>query len=74
MRAHFVNENVGGHALVGCASSVLSGGSCQSGALSAGVSAARAIAEARTKGEAPVLSLQELHRQELPAPDEAGIA
>jgi len=33
-------ENVAGHALVGCASSVASGGSCQSGALSAGVSAA----------------------------------
>jgi hypothetical protein len=31
--------NVAGHALVGCASSVASGGSCQSGALSAGVSA-----------------------------------
>src|SRR5206468_11963513 len=31
--------------------------------LSAGVSAARAIAEARSKGEAPVLSLQELHRE-----------
>ena len=32
--------NVGGHALVGCASSVASGGSCQSGALAGGVSAA----------------------------------
>jgi RHS repeat-associated protein len=32
-------ENVAGHALVGCASSVASGGSCQSGALSAAVSA-----------------------------------
>jgi len=31
--------NVAGHALVGCAPSVASGGSCQSGALSAGVSA-----------------------------------
>ena len=33
-------ENIAGHALVGCASSVASGGSCGSGALSAGVSAA----------------------------------
>jgi RHS repeat-associated protein len=32
-------ENVAGHALVGCASSVASGGSCQSGALSAGITA-----------------------------------
>ena len=32
--------NVAGHALVGCASSAASGGSCESGALSAGVSAA----------------------------------
>ncbi len=31
--------------------------------LSAGVSAAWAIAEARSRGEAPVLSLQELHRE-----------
>jgi RHS repeat-associated protein len=31
--------NVAGHALVGCGASVASGGSCQSGALSAGVSA-----------------------------------
>jgi RHS repeat-associated protein len=34
--------NVAGHALVGCGSSVASGGKCQSGALSAGVSAAAA--------------------------------
>jgi hypothetical protein len=33
-------ENIAGHALVGCGSSVASGGSCGSGALSAGVSAA----------------------------------
>jgi len=33
-------ENVAGHALVGCGSSVASGGSCGSGALSAGVGAA----------------------------------
>jgi carbamoyl-phosphate synthase large subunit len=39
--------------------------------LSAGVSAARAIARARERGEAPVLSLQELHRAE--APDEASV-
>jgi carbamoyl-phosphate synthase large subunit len=39
--------------------------------LSAGVSAARAIASARA-GVAPVLSLQELHREQ--AADEAGIA
>ena len=32
--------NVAGHALVGCASSAASAGSCQSGALSAGISAA----------------------------------
>ncbi|CCD94777.1 hypothetical protein BRAO375_3690005 [Bradyrhizobium sp. ORS 375] len=32
--------NVAGHALVGCGSSVASGGSCESGALSGGVSAA----------------------------------
>jgi hypothetical protein len=32
-------ENVAGHALVGCGSSVASGGSCQSGALSAAVTA-----------------------------------
>src|SRR5262249_26183636 len=32
-------ENVAGHALVGCASSVASGGTCKSGALSAGVTA-----------------------------------
>jgi len=32
--------NVAGHALVGCASSAASGGSCQSGALSGGISAA----------------------------------
>ena len=31
--------NVAGHALVGCASSVASGGSCKSGALAAAVSA-----------------------------------
>ncbi len=40
--------------------------------LSAGVSAARAIAKARSGGEAPVLSLQELHRAA--AGDEAGVA
>src|SRR4051812_25811526 len=34
--------------------------------LSAGVSAARAIAKARSGGEAPVLSLQELHREPRP--------
>jgi RHS repeat-associated protein len=33
-------ENVAGHALVGCASSAASGGSCQSGALSGAVTAA----------------------------------
>jgi RHS repeat-associated protein len=33
-------ENVAGHALVGCASSAASGGSCESGALSGGVTAA----------------------------------
>jgi RHS repeat-associated protein len=33
-------ENVAGHALVGCASSVASGGSCKSGALSAAVGSA----------------------------------
>lgn len=36
--------NVAGHAAVGCASSVASGGSCQSGALAGGVSAAVAPA------------------------------
>jgi carbamoyl-phosphate synthase large subunit len=40
--------------------------------LSAGVSAARAIAKARSGGEAPVLSLQELHRET--AGDEASVA
>ncbi len=40
--------------------------------LSAGVSAARAIARARSGGEPPVLSLQELHRP-APAPDEAPV-
>src|SRR5436190_747086 len=40
--------------------------------LSAGVSAARAIARARERGEAPVLSLQELHRAT--APDEASVS
>jgi len=40
--------------------------------LSAGVSAAWAIAEARSRGEAPVLSLQELHREI--AADEAPVA
>jgi carbamoyl-phosphate synthase large subunit len=39
--------------------------------LSAGVSAARAIARARERGEAPVLSLQELHAAA--APDEASV-
>ena len=37
--------------------------------LSAGVSAARAIAEARTGGAPPVLSLQELHRETKPRGD-----
>src|SRR4051794_30876927 len=40
--------------------------------LSAGVSAARAIAEARARGVAPVLSLQELHRET--AGDQATVA
>lgn len=44
--------NVAGHALVGCASSAASGGSCQSGALAAGLSAAAGPAVNKMNGVA----------------------